>query len=72
MPADRSDHYLQPWSVISDTELARLRKLETIAKWRIRHILQDPNVTGLSYDSAQASYDDRFNFSRAELEWLIR
>ena len=60
MSTDKAGHYLQPWSVISDAELSRLRKLETIARSRIRHLLQDPQCLGWE------------GFSRAELEWLIR
>jgi hypothetical protein len=71
MPADKTNPYLQPWSVISDAELARLRKLELIAKWRIKHVLKDPQVSGLR-DDGSGTYDGSFDFSRAELEWLIR
>ena len=70
--ANNSQHYLQPWSVISDAELSRLRKLELVAKWRIRHILKDPQVSGLCADDGEATYDGSFDFSRTELEFLIR
>ena len=66
MANDKSNHYLQPWSIISDAELARLRKLELVAKARIRHLLNDPGLAG--YGDVNGAFD----FSRAELEALIR
>ena len=56
--------HLQPFSIVSDADLARFRKLEIIAIAHIEHILKDPSVVGINRLGA--------DFTREELEALLK
>ena len=59
---------LRPWSIVNDDELTRLRTLEIIARKYVLHVLQDPQVSGLSVAGPDRNYD----FSVDELRELVR